>query len=41
MVELSRRAFMGGAVALTLDGHDAWTRRFAGHVENYRPSRTG
>jgi len=28
-------------VALTLDGHTAWSRRFAGHLENGQPSVTG
>jgi phospholipase C len=28
-------------VALTLDSHDNWVRRFAGHVENGQPSITG
>jgi len=28
-------------VTLSLDGHDDWARRFAGHVENGQPSRTG
>jgi len=28
-------------VTLSLDSHDDWARRFAGHVENGQPSRTG